>query len=83
VRGVAEMLGIDVFETTNEGVVVMGVAKDDAEKVLKAIRSTKYGSKAAIIGEVVKGEGMVILETDVGGRRILEEPIGSPLPRIC
>jgi hydrogenase expression/formation protein HypE len=83
VRGVAEMLGIDVFDTTNEGVILMGVAKDDAEKVLKAIRSTKYGSKATIIGEVVKGEGMVILETDVGGRRILEEPIGSPLPRIC
>jgi len=83
VRGVAEMLGIDVFETTNEGIMVMGVARDDAEKVLKAIKSTKYGRKANIAGEVEKGEGMVILETSTGGKRIIEEPIGSPLPRIC
>ncbi|MCP8322243.1 MAG: hydrogenase expression/formation protein HypE [archaeon] len=83
VRGVAEMLGIDVFETTNEGIMVMGVAKEDAEKVLKSVRSTKYGRKASIVGEVEKGEGMVILETSTGGKRIIEEPIGSPLPRIC
>ena len=83
VRGVAEMLGIDAFETTNEGIMVMGVAKEDAEKVLKTIRSTKYGSKASIVGEVEKGEGIVILETSTGGKRIMEEPIGSPLPRIC
>ncbi|MCP8308258.1 MAG: hydrogenase expression/formation protein HypE [archaeon] len=83
VKGVAEMLGIDIFETTNEGIMVMGVAKDDAEKVLKAVRSTKYGRKAKIIGEVEKGEGIVILETSAGGKRIMEEPVGSPLPRIC
>lgn len=83
IRSVAEMLGIDVFETTNEGIMIMGVAKDDAEKVLKAVKSTKHGQKASIIGEVEKGEGMVILETSTGGKRIIEEPIGSPLPRIC
>jgi hydrogenase expression/formation protein HypE len=83
IRGVAEMLGIDIFETTNEGIMIMGVAKDDAEKVLKAVKSTKHGQKASIIGEVEKGEGMVILETSTGGKRIIEEPIGSPLPRIC
>ncbi|MGB9659730.1 MAG: hydrogenase expression/formation protein HypE [Nitrososphaerales archaeon] len=83
IRGVAEMLGIDLFETTNEGIMIMGVVKDDAERVLKAVKSTKYGQKASIIGEVEKGEGMVILETSTGGKRIIEEPIGSPLPRIC
>lgn len=83
IKGIAEMLGIDIFETTNEGIMIMGVVKEDAEKVLKAVRSTKYGRKANIIGEVEKGEGMVILETITGGKRIIEEPIGSPLPRIC
>lgn len=83
IRGIAEMLGIDIFETTNEGIMIMGVAKEDAEKVLKAVKSTKYGRRASIIGEVEKGEGMVILETSTGGKRVIEEPIGSPLPRIC
>ena len=83
VRGVAEMLGLDLFEAANEGIIVMGVAKGDIEIVFKAIKSTKYGQKAAIIGEVENGEGLVLLETSAGGKRIMEEPIGSPLPRIC
>lgn len=83
VRGVAEMLGLDLFEAANEGIIVMGVANEDVDRVFNEIRSTKYGRKAAIIGEVENGEGFVLLETSSGGKRILEEPIGSPLPRIC
>lgn len=83
VRGVAEMLGLDLFEAANEGIIVMGVANEDVENIFKAIKFTTYGSKAAIIGEVEKGEGLVLIETSAGGKRIMEEPIGSPLPRIC
>lgn len=83
VRSVAEMLGIDVLETTNEGVMVIGVAPDCADAVLEAIRSTALGRKAAIVGEAREGRGLVVLETPAGGRRLLEEPLGSPLPRIC
>ncbi|MFQ5821322.1 MAG: hydrogenase expression/formation protein HypE [Candidatus Heimdallarchaeota archaeon] len=83
VRGVAEMLGLDLFEAANEGIIVMGVPNEDVENVFKAVKSTKYGSKAGIIGEVGKGEGLVLIETSAGGKRIMEEPIGSPLPRIC
>lgn len=83
VRGVAEMLGLDLFEAANEGIIVMGITNEDVENVFKAVKSTKYGSKAAIIGEIEKGEGLVLIETNAGGKRIMEEPIGSPLPRIC
>jgi hydrogenase expression/formation protein HypE len=52
--------------------------------VLAAIRKTKYGRKASIIGEVTKDHPQnVLLETVVGGRRLLESPIGDPAPRIC
>jgi len=79
-----EMLGIDPLQITNEGKVVMGVKRERAEEVLEAIKKTKYGKRAAIIGEVVREyAGEVILETAVGGRRILEYPIGDPAPRIC
>ena len=82
VHAVSEMLGIDPFEVANEGKVVMGVKADKAEEVLKAIKSEKYGENAAIIGEVVEGE-YVIVNTPIGGERILEAPIADPVPRVC
>lgn len=83
VRGAVEMLGIDPLEATNEGIAIIGVESEKAESVLNAIRKTKYGRNAAIVGEAREGSGMVIMETIVGGKRIIEEPIGRPLPRIC
>ena len=44
----------------------------------------KYGKEARIIGEVRdRPKGKVILETVVGGKRVLETPIGELYPRIC
>ena len=82
VHAVSEMLGIDPFEVANEGKVVMGVAADKADEILEAIKTDKYGKDAAIIGEVVEGKH-VIIETAVGGQRILEAPIADPVPRVC
>jgi len=78
----SEMLGIDPYEVANEGKVIMGVEKNKAEEILQAIRNTKYGKEAQIIGEVTQGRH-VILDRIVGGRRILEEPIADPVPRVC
>lgn len=82
VHAVSEMLGIDPFEVANEGKVVMGVKADLAEETLEAIRSEKYGENATIIGEVVEGD-YVIVQTPIGGERILEAPIADPVPRVC
>lgn len=82
VKSASEMLGIDPLQVANEGKVVMGVAKKDAEAVLAALRSHPYGKDAAIIGTVVAGSG-VILETEIGGERFIEPPIGDPVPRVC
>jgi len=82
VRSASEMLGIDPLQVANEGKVVMGVAGEDAEAVLAALRSHPYGKDAAIIGTVVAGSG-VILETEIGGERFIEPPIGDPVPRVC
>jgi hydrogenase expression/formation protein HypE len=84
VRAASEMLGIDPFEVTCEGRALIGVDERDANHVLEVIKKTKYGKDAAIIG-TVKAErpGMVILETKVGGHRIIEMPYGEPIPRVC
>lgn len=82
VRSAAAMLGIDPLEVANEGKTIMGVPADDAEAVLKALRSHKYGKDAAIIGRVTEGSG-VVMKTKIGGERFIEAPIGDPVPRVC
>jgi hydrogenase expression/formation protein HypE len=82
VKSAAGMLGIDPLEVANEGKVVMGVAGEEAEEVLAAIRRHKYGRDAMIIGTVTDGSG-VIMETLVGGERFIEPPVGDPVPRVC
>ena len=82
VHAVSEMLGIDPFEVANEGKVVMGVKADKAEEVLEALKTEEYGKDAAIIGEVIEGD-YVVVETPIGGERILEAPIADPVPRVC
>jgi len=82
VRSASEMLGIDPLEVANEGKIVMAVSPGDAEAVLSALRSHKYGREAAIVGEVVEGE-RVIMRTRIGGERFIEPPLGDPVPRVC
>jgi hydrogenase expression/formation protein HypE len=76
------MLGIDPMEVANEGKAVIGVEADKAEAVLEAIRKTKYGKDAVIIGRVESGSG-VIMHTKIGGQRFIEPPLGDPVPRVC
>ncbi len=83
VRSACEMLGIEPYEIGNEGKAIIGVVPEMADDVLKALRRTSEGMNSEIIGRVVKDLEYVILETSVGGRRIMERPIGDPVPRIC
>ncbi len=83
VHAACDMLGIDPLEIGNEGKVIFGVVEEKAEDVLQSIRRHPLGKNASIIGEVTDKTRGVILETTVGGRRILQKPIGDPIPRIC
>jgi hydrogenase expression/formation protein HypE len=84
VRAASEMLGISPYDVANEGKVVMVVAREHAEEALEAMKRTKRGKDASIIGEVREDyRGKVILETGIGGKRFLEPPAGDPVPRIC
>ncbi len=80
----SRMLGIDPYTVANEGKAVIGVRRDKADEMLAVLRDTEEGKNAEIIGEVVdKYNGKVILETIVGGKRIMETPVGDPVPRVC
>ncbi len=78
-----EMLGIDPLEIGNEGKVVISTVPEKAEAVLKAVRSHSEGKKARIIGRAAKKVRGVVMETHTGGTRVVEPPVGDPVPRIC
>jgi hydrogenase expression/formation protein HypE len=83
VRAAAELLGIDPLHVANEGKAVLGVRANAVGKVLDALRRHPLGADAALIGSCSRERpGSVILETGFG-RRLLQEPEGEPLPRIC
>jgi hydrogenase expression/formation protein HypE len=82
IQAAAEMLGIDVLEVANEGKAIIGVEPDSVEAVLSAIKKTKYGRNAAIIGEVRTGK-RVLMTTRIGGTRFVDAPLGDPVPRVC
>ena len=84
VRAASEMLGLDPYEVTCEGRAIIIVSPETADDVVRAVRRTRYGEGAEIIGEV-RGErpGYVLLRTMVGGTRVLRKPLGEPIPRVC
>lgn len=83
VRSACEMLGIDPLSIGNEGKIAIGVVKEKANEVLEALRKTDPGKDAAIIGEASEDIRGVVMETLVGGKRIVDMPAGDPVPRIC
>jgi hydrogenase expression/formation protein HypE len=83
VRAASELLGIDPLHVANEGKAVLGVRCAAAQRVVNALRAHPLGRSAAIVGTAIEDHvGRVILETGFG-RRLLTEPEGEPLPRIC
>jgi len=83
VLSACEMLGIDPLEIGNEGKAMIAVIPEFAKDVLRAVRSSPEGKKAKIIGEAAKDVRGVMMETHTGGKRVIEPPVGDPVPRIC
>jgi hydrogenase expression/formation protein HypE len=84
VRGTCEILGLDPLTIANEGKLLAIVAPEAAEMALATLRAHPLGCEAAIIGTVLTEPiAMVFLNTDIGGKRVLDMLVGDPLPRIC
>jgi len=84
VAGAAEILGIDPMYVANEGKLVAFVAPEAAEAALAALRAVPGCEDAVEIGEVkTEPPGMVLVQTAFGGKRVMDQLVGDPLPRIC
>ncbi len=84
VAAACEMLGFDPLTVANEGKLVAIVPPEEAEAALEAMRAHPLGRDAARIGTVTEEHpGLVLARTGIGGRRIVDMPLGELLPRIC
>ena len=84
VRAACEMLGFDPLQVSCEGKVVLAVPESDAETVLEVMKKHPLGKNAAIIGKAISDHlGTVVLETPIGGKRVLQKPLGELIPRVC
>jgi hydrogenase expression/formation protein HypE len=84
VAGICELLGFDPLYMANEGKLIAFVDSDHAETILNVIKKDELGKDAAIIGEVVADHpNRVMMQTRIGGTRIVDMLSGEQLPRIC
>ena len=84
VAGICELLGFDPIYLANEGKLLCFVPGERADDVLTAMRKNEFGREACVIGRVVSEHpGRVVMETSIGGQRIVDMLAGEQLPRIC
>lgn len=83
VSAVCELLGFDPLYLACEGCLVAIMAPAEAEAAVRALRDSGVAPMAAVAGEVLPGDEGVVLQTELGGERVLDELEDDPLPRIC
>jgi hydrogenase expression/formation protein HypE len=84
VASACEILGLDPLYVANEGIFLALVPAARADQTVDILRSHPLGREARIIGRVVTSHpGFVVMETGVGGTRIVSMLPGDQLPRIC
>jgi len=84
VKGVCELLGMDPLYMANEGKVIIIADGACAGEIVDKIKKSPYGREATIIGVVTENySGRVLLNTIVGGNRVIDVLTGDQLPRIC
>ncbi|WP_242118830.1 hydrogenase expression/formation protein HypE [Aestuariivivens sediminicola] len=84
VAAACEILGLDPLYVANEGVFIAIVDKAIETSVIQFMQKDVKGPNAVCIGEMTTAaSAKVILNSRIGGKRIVSPLIGEQLPRIC
>lgn len=84
VRGACELLGLDPLQVACEGTMVVAVPEQAVGQALQTLRRIPVSALAVEIGEVLERRtSPVVVRRALGQLVPLDEPAGSPMPRIC
>lgn len=83
VQSACDLLGFDPLHVANEGCALVFLPQRHEGAALEVLRAHLRGRNACRIGTVVGGRPRVVARTSVGGRRLVDQPAGELLPRIC
>lgn len=84
VKAACEILGLDPLYVANEGKLLCICEASAAETLLAVMRQHPLGRESVMIGRVIDDpHHLVQMTTSLGGRRIVDWPVGEQLPRIC
>jgi hydrogenase expression/formation protein HypE len=84
VRGMCEIFGYDPMFLANEGKVLIIISEQSSHNAIATMKKNEYGRDSAIIGEITsENPGKALLQSIVGGSRIIDKLTGEMLPRIC
>jgi len=84
VAAACEMLGLDPMYVANEGVFLVVVDPSIENEVLELMTRHQKGMNSIVIGEFTNEHpNKVVMESLIGGKRIVSPLVGEQLPRIC
>jgi hydrogenase expression/formation protein HypE len=83
VISLCEILGLDALHMSCEGTAVLTVDSSNTDDILKALRNHGATKECRVIGSVTEGKPRVVMNTEIGGRKIVQVPYGEPIPRVC
>lgn len=84
VKGTCEIFGFDPLYLANEGKVLVVTSEQDAVKALAIMKKNELGRFASVIGDITSDHpGRAVLQSQIGGNRIIDKLAGEQLPRIC
>jgi len=84
VQGACEILGLDPLYVANEGRFAVFVPVAEADAALQVMKKLEVSRASVRVGKVEESPGRtVILQSRIGGNRVVDMLSGEQLPRIC
>lgn len=84
VQGACEILGLDPLYVANEGRFAVFVPGTEADRVIDVLKKVPVSAGAVRVGRVENAPGRtVVLQSRIGGNRVVDMLSGEQLPRIC
>ena len=84
VLGACEILGLDPLYVANEGRFAAFIPAAQTDAALEVLRKVPVSQGAVAVGKVEESpRGLVVLQSRIGGNRVVDMLSGEQLPRIC